>query len=159
MFIFQISDNGLVRFGVSKYSSYGPQKFPTDVPIVAPFWDDSVGDLKYNILTSTTGSNVTQKVNEFLYSKLKLSFIADWILVVQWLNGCPWSNPHCNEINVSLNIFCAYHIYFFYSLILFNLYWLFKTRKHMQSLHTSVIKYNGVIIRQLLGLVLMSTFM
>ena len=118
LFIFQISDDGLVSFDPSKYHS--PQKFPADKPIVAPFWDDSVGDLKFNILTSTTGSNVTQKVNEFLHSKLKLAFNADWILVVQWLNVCPWANSQC--INVSVNIFCIYHMYLFFSLIRFNLY-------------------------------------
>ena len=107
LFIFQISDDGLVSFDASKYHS--PQKFPADIPIVAPFWDDSVGDIKFNILTSTTGSNVTQKVNEVLHSKLKLAFNADWILVVQWLNVCPWANSQC--INVCVNIFCIYHMY------------------------------------------------
>ena len=110
LFIFQISDDGLVSFDASKYHS--PQKFPANVPIVAPFWDDSVGVIKFNILTSTTGSNVTQKVNEFLHLKLKLAFNADWILVVQWLSVCPWYNSQC--INVSVNISCIYHVYLFF---------------------------------------------
>ena len=156
---FQISSNGLVSFGVP-YTSYIPKLFPIDRPVVAPFWDDidlnGLGNMSYNIFNSTSSSNAIQKVNNFVSLEENLTFSADWILVVQWLNVCPWTNSQCNGINVSLNIFCIYHVYLFYSLIVFNLYWLFKARKHMQSLHTSVIKYNGLEIRQLLGLVPMT---
>ena len=114
--------------------------------------------MSYKIFNSTFNSNVIQQVNNFVSLEVNLTFSADWILVVQWLNVCPFSNSHCNGINVSLNIFCIYHVCLFYSLIVFNLYWLFKARKHTQSLHTSVINYNGLIIKQLLGLVLITVF-
>ena len=150
-----------MSFGVP-YTSFSPQLFPIDRPVVAPFWDDinlnGLGNMSYKIFTSTSSSNAIQQVNNFISSEVNLTFSADWILVVQWLNVCPISNSHCNGINVSVNIFCIYHVCLFYSLILFNLYWLFKARKHMQSLHTSVIKYNGLNIKQLLGLVLMTVF-
>ena len=156
---FQISSNGLVSFGMP-YTSYIPKMFPIVAPVVAPFWDDidltGLGNMSYNIFTSTSSTNAIQQVNNFISSEVNLTFSADWILVVQWLNVCPYSNSRCNGINVSVNIFCTYHVCLFYSLTLFNLYWLFKARKHMQSLHTSVIKYNGLIIKQLLGLVLMT---
>ena len=150
-----------MSFGVP-YTAVSPKLFPIVTPVVAPFWDDidlrGLGNISYNIFNSTSSSNVIQQVNNFVSLEVNLTFSADWILVVQWLNVCPFSNSQCNGINVSLNIFCIYHVYFFYSLILFNLYWLFKARKHMQSLHTSVIKYNGLEIRQLLGLALMTVF-
>ena len=150
-----------MSFGVP-YTSYIPKLFPIDAPVVAPFWDDidlhGLGNMSYKIFNSTSSSNVIQQVNNFISSEVNLTFSADWILVVQWLNVCPISNSHCNGINVSVNIFCIYHVCLFYSLIVFNLYWLFKARKHMQSLHTSVIKYNGLNIMQLLGLVLTMVF-
>ena len=150
-----------MSFGVP-YTSYIPKLFPIDRPVVAPFWDDidlsGLGNMSYNIFNSTSSSNAIQQVNNFISSEVNLTFSADWILVVQWLNVCPISNSHCNGINVSVNIFCIYHVCLFYSLIVFNLYWLFKARKHMQSLHTSVIKYNGLNIMQLLGLVLTMVF-
>ena len=114
--------------------------------------------MSYKIFTSTSSSNTIQQVNDFVSSEVNLTFNADWILVAQWLNVCPYLNPQCNGINVSVNIFYTYRIYFFFSLIRFNLYWLFKARKRMQSLHTGVINYNGLVIRQLLGLVLMTVF-
>ena len=158
---FQISSNGLVSFGMS-YTSYIPQLFPIVTPVVAPFWDDinlnGLGNTSFKIFNSTSSSNAIQQVNNFISSEVNLTLSADWILVVQWLNVCPISNYHCVGINVSVNIFCTYHVCLFYSLILFNLYWLFKARKHMQSLHTSVINYNGLIIKQLLGLALMTVF-
>ena len=150
-----------MSFGVP-YTVFNPQLFPIDTPVVAPFWDDidlrGLGNMSYKIFNSTANSNVIQQVNNFVSCEENLTFSADWILVVQWLNVCPFSNSQCNGINVSVNIFCIYHVYLFYSLIVFNLYWLFKARKHMQSLHTSVIKYNGLKIKQLLGLVLMTVF-
>ena len=89
---FQIRSNGLVSFGVP-YTSFSPQLFPIDRPVVAPFWDDihlyGLGNMSYKIFNSTFSSNVIQQVNNFISSEVNLRFSADWILVVQWLNVCP----------------------------------------------------------------------
>ena len=101
MFI-QISSNGLISLGQS-YNSYIPKTFPISYKVIAPYWDDIYprlpGKINYILITTQTDSvGSIPLVNNFLASNISVSFSADWILMAQWLDVCPYGNSNCANV-------------------------------------------------------------
>ena len=103
--IIQISSNGLLSFG-SSYPDYNPTSFPlsSEVVVVAPFWDDigltSTGIVEYGVITSRNNPNIINIVETFLELNQSVKLELDWVLVVKWMNVCPYQNGRCVEVIV-----------------------------------------------------------
>ena len=103
MFI-QISSNGLISLGTS-YTSFTPETFPISSKVIAPYWDDidlrQQGQINYTLVTTQNDSvGSIALVNNFLASNISVSFSADWILVAQWIDVCPFGNSECTNVRL-----------------------------------------------------------
>ena len=104
-----MSSNGVLSFGNSFYDYY-PQIFPYmygDYPLIAPYWTDidlrgGVGDVRYTVYTTESGSSYIDEVNKFLDNTENGTFTATMILVAQWIDVCPYGNENCSEVSIQL---------------------------------------------------------
>ena len=106
----QINSNGLISLGAhfSAWSLFIYQYFPisSNYKVIATYWFDV--DLRYkgqvNITLVTKQSNdpigSIALVNNFLASNISVSFSADWILVAQWMDVCPWRDSNCRNVSL-----------------------------------------------------------
>ena len=101
----QISSNGLISLGRS-YVFPRPQTFPISSKVIAPYWTDidlrKQGQINYTLVTTHSNDTIGSitLVNNFLASNISVSFSADWILVAQWINVCPYRNSDCSNVQV-----------------------------------------------------------
>ena len=156
----QISSNGLISLGTS-FDSYTPEAFPISYKVIAPYWDDidltQQGQINYTLITTQNDSvGSIALVNNFLASNISVSFSADWILVAQWLDVCPFGNSDCTNVSYV----CSYLLILLIKIIYnsetpFKLYWPLKALFPILSSYMSVTNSNGQIIMLQLGLVLM----
>ena len=98
----QISSNGLISLGTS-YTYFIPETFPISPKVIAPYWDDidlsQQGQINYTLVTTQNDSvGSIALVNNFLASNISVSFSADWILMAQWLDVCPYGNSNCANV-------------------------------------------------------------
>ena len=104
MFI-QISSNGLISLGTS-FISHKPLTFPISTKVIAPYWTDidldERGQINYILVTTQSNDTIGSiaLVNNFLASNISVSFSADWILVAQWVEVCPWEDSNCRNVQV-----------------------------------------------------------
>ena len=154
----QISSNGLISFGQS-YTSYTPQTFPISYKVIAPYWIDidltQQGQINYIFVTTQNDPiGSIALVNNFLASNISVSFSADWILVAQWMNVCPYGNSICANV-----CYVCSHSLIFLIKVLFNsqtpfkLYWPLKALFPILSSHMNVANSNGQMLILQLGLV------
>ena len=156
----QISSNGLISLGTS-YTSYTPEAFPISSKVIAPYWDDidlrQQGQINYTLVTTQNDSvGSIALVNNFLASNISVNFSADWILVAQWVDVCPYGNSDCTNVSYV----CSYLLILLINIIYnseapFKLYWPLKARLHILFSHMNVKNSNGQIILLQLGLVSM----
>ena len=74
------------------------QTFPVHVKVIAPYWIiNTPGKLDYLIIKTDISelTKVINQVNKYLAYNFSISFNADWILVVQWMDI-----NTCNEVRV-----------------------------------------------------------
>ena len=100
----QISSNGLISLGTS-FISYTPETFPISSKVIAPYWTDIYpqlpGRINYILVTTQNDSvGSIALVNNFLASNISVSFSADWILVAQWMDVCPFGNSDCTNVRL-----------------------------------------------------------
>ena len=101
----QISSNGLISFGTS-FTSHRPQTFPISSKVIALYWTDidldEQGQINYTLVTTQSNDTIGSiaLVNNFLASNMSVSFNADWILVAQWIEVCPWEDSYCRYVQV-----------------------------------------------------------
>jgi hypothetical protein len=87
-----ITSKGLIKFGKLANSEQKNES------LVAPFWTrDSSGTVTYDILTKANTSGVLGQVNDFISNSQTISFDADWMLVVKWIDVGE-NFTHINEI-------------------------------------------------------------
>ena len=102
----------MISFG-SSFTEYNTKPFPIDDLVVSPYWDDIdleiTGEVRYSLL-SDVESSLLQQVNYFLENNQSLEFNASWILIVQWIDTCPYENNTCQSEVVSIMMNkCAHH--------------------------------------------------
>ena len=83
---------------------YTPETFPIFEKVIAPYWTDidtrQKGQINYIIVTkqSTDSVGSIALVNNFLASNVNVTFNADWILMVQWIEVCPFCDSTCATV-------------------------------------------------------------
>ena len=105
----------MISFG-QQFTEWFPSIFPySNYALVAPFWDDtdlsSTGAVYYEVITRDNGLSVIDQVDTYISNNQSISFSADWILVVKWLNVCPDGDHFCSSTQVK---------YFAFFLIVFS---------------------------------------
>ena len=105
----QINSNGLISLGAHFYAwwlYYYYFPISSNYKVIATYFFDV--DLRYkgqvNITLVTKQSNdpigSIALVNTFLASNISVSFSADWILVAQWMDVCPYGNSRCTNVSL-----------------------------------------------------------
>lgn len=109
----QISSHGMISFGTS-FADYIPRSFPINVPVVAPFWDDSdlrgSGYALYDVITRFNDAfNIINEVKNFLKVTERVIINPNWVVVARWINVCPFQNRHCRNPVIKVHVYI--HIY------------------------------------------------
>ena len=99
----QINTHGQISLGES-YIHWTPETFPISNNVIAPYWTDidtrKQGQINYIIVTKQTADFVGSiaLVNNYLASNVNVTFNADWILMAQWMEVCPFCDSNCTTV-------------------------------------------------------------
>jgi hypothetical protein len=107
-----VTSVGVLGFGLTTidffyedyYYTY-PFKFPVvtskaNVTVISPYWSNigleiNDGSIVYELLNKTNGQDIIEQVNTYLSSSQNITFDADWVLVVKWINVCERFTDDC----------------------------------------------------------------
>lgn len=111
----QVSTNGYFSFGDS-INDFSPEALPESgyTYFVSPFWADATiaGDVSgqvsyevHSVRNGTEPSLLLVRVSEYINSRENESFQAEWMLVGEWRDVPPVSDPGLN-IEVCIVVHC-----------------------------------------------------
>ena len=70
--------------------------FPISHVVISPYWDDidlrGSGGVYYNSFTAEYGADVLKRVQTFLMRNQSIDFTAKSVVVIKWMNVCPFGN-------------------------------------------------------------------
>ena len=98
----QISSNGLISFG-SPYTAFRSRTFPITQRVISPYWNDhdlrNKGIIIYFSITPThsTHEGFLDYASDFISDIEDIDFEASWMLVVRWIDVCPYGNNRCTQ--------------------------------------------------------------
>ena len=104
--IMQISNNGLISFGIRIFTDSTPQLFPIPFNVIAPYWANinlrNKGGVRYATVTRShpTLSCLLDLTNNFIEDQQKVEFNATWLLVARWIDVCPFDDSSCSEVSI-----------------------------------------------------------
>ena len=71
--------------------------------VISPYWDDidlsGSGGVYYNSFTDENGADVLEDVQTFLMSNQSIDFTAKSVVVIKWMNVCPYGNRFCAYVS------------------------------------------------------------
>ena len=103
----QISSNGLISLGTSSFTSYVPRYFPINVPVIAPYWDDTdlrkKGNIYYSSFSNANDSGVLNSISTFInsFQNTTIAFEATSAVIIFWSDVCSYTNPNCIEVSLA----------------------------------------------------------
>ena len=75
--------------------------------VISPYWDDITlhgsGRIYYNSFTPENGSDVLERVQTFLMRNQSIDFTAKSVVVIKWMNVCPYGNRFCAYVSIVNN--------------------------------------------------------
>ena len=87
-----------------QFTGFKPIPFPgLSVPIIAPYWNDIRIDPPSKVVAVTIdgSSTLADNVDEFLATNQSIAYNTSWMMVVQWIDACPYCGDGCtcSDIN------------------------------------------------------------
>ena len=77
--------------------------------VISPYWDDidlrDSGGVYYNSFTPENGSDVLERVQTFLMRNQSIDFTAKSVVVIKWMNVCPYGNRFCAYVSMVNNYY------------------------------------------------------
>ena len=71
--------------------------------VISPYWDDidlrGSGGVYYNCFTPENGTDVLKLVQTFLMRNQSIDFTAKSVIVIKWMNVCPFGDSLCNYVS------------------------------------------------------------
>ena len=71
--------------------------------VISPYWDDinlrESGGVYYNSFTPENGTDVLEHVQTFLMRNQSVNFTAKSVVVIKWMNVCPYEDPLCTYVS------------------------------------------------------------
>ena len=75
--------------------------------VISPYWDDislhGSGGVYYNSFTPENGADVLEHVQTFIMRKQSIHFTAKSVVVIKWMNVCPFGNRFCAYVSIVNN--------------------------------------------------------
>ena len=72
--------------------------------VISPYWDDIdlcyPGGVYYNCFTPENGTDVLEHVQTFLMINQSIHFTAKSVVVIKWMDVCPFGNPFCAYVSI-----------------------------------------------------------
>lgn len=92
----------MISFGV-EFNFFDPETFPiNDASVVAPYWDDidlsATGRLRHAVIESDLPT-ILQDISDFISTSQNTVFNAEWALVAEWMNVCPFNDHLCTDVS------------------------------------------------------------
>ena len=82
---------------------WSPQTFPISCVVISPYWDDidlsESGGVYYSSFTPENGAGVLEHVQAFLMKNQSVNFTAKSVIVIKWMNVCPYGDSLCNYVS------------------------------------------------------------
>ena len=77
--------------------------------VISPYWDDITlhgsGGVYYNSFTPENGTDVLKRVHNFLMRKQSIHFTAKSVVVIKWMNVCPFGDSLCTYVSIVNNYY------------------------------------------------------
>ena len=83
--------------------------FPISQVVISPYWDDidlrGSGQVYYNSFTPENDSDVLERVQTFLMRNQSIHFTAKSVVVIKWMDVCPFGNRFCAYVSIVNNYY------------------------------------------------------
>ena len=77
--------------------------------VISPYWDDinlhESRGVYYNSFTLENGADVLKRVQTFVMSNQSIDFTAKSVVVIKWMDVCPFGYRHCAYVSIANNCY------------------------------------------------------